>query len=177
VKVIRRELSEGEALALAEEAIRENRADENQLLLATEYYMQRQRNAEKALSYALKLIQLLTVKPKPADVSAQEWERRKTNALGYAYWTAGLLETARERFSQADRLLRSGIPFLRGRDQMLAGALYNLGYVNYRLAEAGERIRIHDAVRFTEQCIQIQSPVQDQAQKNLAAMKSEYNLK
>ena len=59
---------------------------------------------------------------------------------------------------------------------MLAGAYYHLGYVNYRIAEAGERIRIHDAIRFTQQCIAINSAVQAQATENLKAMKAEYAL-
>jgi hypothetical protein len=59
---------------------------------------------------------------------------------------------------------------------MIAGALYHLGYVNFRIAEAGERIRIHDAVKFTEQCVAIPSAVQRQAQENLRSMKAEYNL-
>ena len=59
---------------------------------------------------------------------------------------------------------------------MLAGAYYHLGYVNYQIAEAGERIRIHDAVRFTKDCININSAVQYQATENLKAMKAEYGL-
>jgi hypothetical protein len=59
---------------------------------------------------------------------------------------------------------------------MLAGALYHLGYVNFRLAEAGDRIRIHQALEFTKQCISINSAVQMQAMENLKSMKAEYNL-
>ena len=75
----------------------------------------------------------------------------------------------------ADRTLRQALPNLKSSD-MIAGALYHLGYVNYRLAEAGERIRIHDAVRYTTECISINSAVQQQAIENLKSMKAEYNL-
>ena len=44
------------------------------------------------------------------------------------------------------------------------------------MAEAGERIRIHDAVRFTKECININSTVQLQAMENMMAMKAEYAL-
>jgi hypothetical protein len=70
----------------------------------------------------------------------------------------------------ADKHLRLAIPYLKNSD-MLAGAYYHLCYVNSQLAEAGERIRIHDAVRFTKECIDINSTVQLQAIENLKAMK------
>jgi hypothetical protein len=59
---------------------------------------------------------------------------------------------------------------------MVAGALYHLGYVNYKMAEAGDRVRIHDAVRFTTECSKMTSAVQAQATENLKAMKAEYGL-
>ena len=95
--------------------------------------------------------------------------------IGTANWMSGLLFSTQERFALADRHLRAALPFIKNSD-MLAGAYYHLGYVNYRLAEAGERIKIHDAIRFTQACIGINSSVQYQASENLKAMKAEYGL-
>jgi hypothetical protein len=59
---------------------------------------------------------------------------------------------------------------------MLAGAYYHLGCINYRMAEAGERIRVHDAIHYAQLCIAINSAVQHQAMENLKAIKAEYGL-
>jgi hypothetical protein len=95
--------------------------------------------------------------------------------IGAANWMAGLLFSTQENFAAADKHLRAALPYLKNND-MLAGAYYHLGYVNYRIAEAGERIRVHDAIRFTQQCIAINSAVQLQAIENLKAIKAEYAL-
>jgi hypothetical protein len=87
----------------------------------------------------------------------------------------GLLYSTQNKFALADKHLRIALPYLKNGD-MLAGAYYHLGYVNYQMAEGGERIRIHDAVRFTKDCIAINSAVQYQASENLKAMKAEYGL-
>ena len=88
---------------------------------------------------------------------------------------AGLLFSTQEKFAAADKHLRAAVPYLSNSD-MLAGAYYHLGYVNYRMAEAGERIKVHEAIRFTQQCIAIDSAVQRQAMENLKAIRAEYGL-
>jgi hypothetical protein len=118
---------------------------------------------------------MLSTATKPAEMGVSEWDNKKRQMSGVANWMMGLLYSTQERFGMADRTLRLALPNLRSSD-MIAGALYHLGYVNYRLAEAGDRIRIHDAVRFTTECIAINSAVQQQAIENMKSMKAEYNL-
>jgi hypothetical protein len=108
-------------------------------------------------------------------MSAEEWQRKKETMLGTSNWMVGILSSTQEQYAVADKHLRAAVPYLTNND-MLAGAYYHLGYVNYRLAEAGERIRIHDAMKYTKLCMEINSAVQYQASENLKAMKSEYGI-
>ena len=164
-----------EAVLAAEAQFQKGEWNEDLLLMVTTHYMQKQKETAKIVAYSEKLLEILQTKVKPEDISDAEWDTKKRNMIGSANWMIGLLSSTQEKFAQADRYLRAAIPQLSNTD-MLAGAYYHLGYVNYRMAEAGERIRIHDAVRFTEQCIAIDSAVQAQARENLKAMKAEYAL-
>jgi hypothetical protein len=164
-----------EAVLAAEADFRKGQYNEDQLLMVANHLMGKRRDPEKVIQYSQKVVEILTSKPKPAEISDSEWEKKRRYMLGTSNWMMGLLLSTQERFHQADRALRAALGNLTNRD-MIAGALYHLGYVNYRLAEAGERIRIHDAVRFTTECISINSAVQAQATENLKSMKAEYNL-
>lgn len=164
-----------EAVASAERQFKRGEFNEDLLLMVAAHYMSKRRDPEKAIHYSNKVIQILNGKAKPEGTSDAEWETKRKQMLGTAYWMSGLLYSTGEQFHAADRALRNSLPLLRNSD-MVAGALYHLGYVNYRLAEAGERIRIHDAVRFTRDCIAVNSAVQNQAMENLKSMRAEYNL-
>lgn len=164
-----------EAVAAAEQQFAKGEFHEDTLLMVATHFMNKRRDGDKVIQYSQKIIELLETKPKPADLTEAEWARKKENMLGTANWMAGILSSTQEKFAQADKHLRAALPFLTNTD-MLAGAYYHLGYVNYRLAEAGERIRIHDALRFTKECMKINSAVQYQASENLKAMKAEYGI-
>ena len=164
-----------EAVAAAEVSFRKGEYNEDLLMMVSNYYMQKRRETEKILSYSGKLLEMLATKAKPEDMSEADWDRKKRTMSATANWMMGLLYSTQERFALADRHLRAALPNLKNND-MLAGALYHLGYVNFRLAEAGDRIRIHQALEFTKQCISINRAVQMQAMENLKSMKAEYNL-
>ncbi|MBI3279011.1 MAG: hypothetical protein HYZ57_04115 [Acidobacteria bacterium] len=164
-----------EAVAAAETAFNKGEYRIDALLMAATYYMERQQEPDKVISYSLKLIHILASAPAPREMSAAGWESKKSTILGRAHWMAGLLYSVQGKYSLADKHLRASLPLLHAAD-MIAGALYHLGYVNFRIAEGGERIRIHDAVRFTGECVKIPSAIQAQAVENLRAMKAEYNL-
>jgi hypothetical protein len=164
-----------EAVASAEVQFEKGEWNEDLLLMVATHYMQQRKEEAKVIAYSLKLVELLETKAKPEEISDADWDAKKRNMIGMANWMAGLLFSTQEKFAAADKHLRAAVPHLRNSD-MLAGAYYHLGYVNYRLAEAGERIKVHDAIRFTQQCIAINSAVQHQAMENLKAIKAEYGL-
>ena len=87
----------------------------------------------------------------------------------------GLLYSTQEKYAAGGQAPACRLPYIKNTD-MLAGAYYHSGYINYRMAEAGERIRVHDAIRYTQHCIAINSAVQHQATENLKAIKAEYGL-
>jgi tetratricopeptide (TPR) repeat protein len=164
-----------EAVASAEAQFQKEEWNEDLLLMVATHYMQKRKENAKIIAYSLKLLELLETKGKPEEISDADWARKKENMLGTANWMVGLLYSTQERFAQADKHLRAALPYLRNSD-MVAGAYYHLGYANYRMAEAGDRIKVHDAIRFTQMCAGINSAVQFQAKENLKAIKAEYGM-
>jgi hypothetical protein len=164
-----------EAVASAETQFQNGEWNEDLLLMVTTHYMQKRKENAKIIAYSLKLLELMETKAKPEEISDAEWDTKKRTMVGTANWMAGLLFSTQERFAQADKHLRAALPYIKNSD-MLAGAYYHLGYANYRMAEAGERIKVHEAIRFTQACIAINSSVQYQATENLRAIKAEYGL-
>ncbi len=60
---------------------------------------------------------------------------------------------------------------------MLAAAYFYLGYDNYALAgELGDKGRAIEAVRFSKQCADMDSPFRSLALKNLEALRNDYNV-
>ena len=164
-----------EAVAAAENQFSKGEYNEDLLHMVATHLMQKRRDPEKVINYSLKLLEMLATARKPEEMSDAEWQKKTTNMIGTSNWMIGLLYSTQNQYKLADKHLRTALPYLNNSD-MLAGAYYHLGFVNYQLAEAGERIRIHDAVKFTKDCISINSTVQQQATENLKAMKAEYGL-
>lgn len=164
-----------EAVAAAENQFSKGEYNEDLLHMVATHLMQKRRDPEKVINYSLKLLEMLATARKPEEMSDAEWQKKTTNMIGTSNWMIGLLYSTQNQYKLADKHLRTALPYLNNSD-MLAGAYYHLGFVNYQLAEAGERIRIHDAVKFTKDCISINSAVQQQATENLKAMKAEYGL-
>jgi tetratricopeptide (TPR) repeat protein len=127
------------------------------------------------LEYTARLLELLNG-PRPQEMSEADWKLRKDRYTVPALWLNGITNSLRNNFSQADRALRAVLPYIRGNPQLLSTGLYHLGYVNYQLAEKGEPNRVFEALKFNQECAQIKSNYQEQAIKNIAAIKSEFNI-
>ena len=164
------------ALEVAEAALRNDPANTDMLLAAAELHFRKEDARDKVVAYSRQLIDLLDKKGKPENVSEEEWERKKARALGMANYMGGVSSSLLNQLGRADTMLRASLPFLKENPNMEATALYWLGLANYHLAESGSRTRAMDALRFTERCAAIKSPYQAQAIKNIASIKSEYNL-
>jgi len=164
-----------EAVRAAEESFEKGNFNIDQLFMVASYHMQRRTSPEKVVSYGIKLLEMLETAPRPQGVSQDDWNNRLHDMMGQTNWMVGLIFSTQEKYALADQYLRNALKDIKNQD-MVAGALYHLGYVNYRIAEEGDRIRIHDAVKFTADCAKIPSAVQTQAAENLKSMKSEYAL-
>lgn len=157
------------ALALAERLSREDPSNVDALYLLAEDRFQRKTELDRVLALAARIIDLMSSAEKPPDLSDVEWTRRRSAFLGSAYWMSGSIYLAQERFAQADKFLRAGLPFLRG-GPLVGAVLFNLAWANYRLQN------IPDAVRFNKDCMNVKSVYAAQAARNLAAIKAEFDV-
>jgi len=129
----------------------------------------------RVITYTGKLIEVLSG-PKPDNTSEDDWKLRRERYLISALWLNGINNSLRGNYSQADRSLRAVLPSIRANAQLLSAGLYHLGYVNYQLAEKGEPNRVFEALKFNQECAQIRGNYQEQAAKNIIAIKSEFNI-
>jgi hypothetical protein len=167
------------AVAIADKAIAANANNEEMLLVAADYYFNK-KQADKAVPYATKVVEVLNSKQKPEGVADADWQKRKDTMIGHAHWIVGVSHGIAGRYLQSDQALRAALPLVKDDSQRLAGALFYLGLANYRLGDQKSGVnkdRILDALRFNQQCAAIKSPYQAQAQKNIAAIRSQFHIK
>jgi tetratricopeptide (TPR) repeat protein len=158
------------AVRVAEKALEKDPNNEDMLLAAADYYMNK-KDAAKTLAYSNKLTELMGTKPAPQGVAPADWEKRKGLMLGVGYWMAGMTYSGQNKFPQADAALRLALPYVKGNDQFMPSTLFHLGLANYKSE------KIVDALKFFEQCAAVKSPFQLQAQKNIRAIRAQYVIK
>jgi len=164
------------ALQLAEKLLQRDPNNVDMLVAIAEQRFRREDNPELVSNYCGRTIDILS-KPRPDHIVEEEWTKKVSQYANMCNWMAGISNSTLRRYSLADRYLRAALPYAQNNAQMLAAAFYHLGFANYRLAEAsGERNRIPDALTFLKQCMSIKSSFQEQATKNVAAIKAEYNI-
>jgi tetratricopeptide (TPR) repeat protein len=157
------------ALHTAERILTVERNNEDALLTVAESYMRRGA-FDRVITYSMRLIEVMNTKKKPAIVRQEDWEKKKAHYTGTAYWMIGNTYINQNRFGQADSALRAALPMLRHSDQSAAAILFYLGWANYKMDNFGE------AVRFYKQCMAIGGTYQEQAIKNLTALKNEQGI-
>jgi outer membrane protein assembly factor BamD (BamD/ComL family) len=156
--------------AAAETEADRNPNNEDALLIAADYNMQRQ-NQDKALAYAAKLSEVMQAKTKPAELSDADWEKKKSTLLGAGYWMQGIVYSGQKKYSHADKALREALPLIKGDSQMLGVGLFHLGVADYELGKSTKkRALLQDALKFSQQSAAIKGPLQAQAQANVKAM-------
>lgn len=161
------------AVELADRVLAKDSSNEEMLLVASNHYMTKQNN-DKAVAYATKLVEVMNTKPKPAQMSDDDWAKRKTTMLAAGNWIAGMTYATQGKLGPADKALREALPALTD-EGMKAGALYQLGFVNFKMGETSKNTRqIQDALRFSQQSAGIKGPYQGNAAKNAAAIRAKY---
>jgi tetratricopeptide (TPR) repeat protein len=158
------------AAAYSEKILKVDPSNEDALLWAAEGYLARGGSAEKVLAYSARILDVMRTKKKPAIVQDVDWDKKKTLYIGTAHWMMGNTFITQDRFSQADSALRAALPLLKSNSQSTASILFYLGWANYKMENVTE------AARFYKQCMAIQSQFQQQAAKNLNAIRTEHNL-
>jgi hypothetical protein len=129
---------------------------------------------DRAAAYADRIIASLPKATRPDFVAAAEWDKKKNAMLGGAYYISGLAKAAKNLYIPADQALRAALPLIKGNDQMMAAALFNLGLVDYQLGKMTmNKGLVLDGMKFSQQCAAIKSELAQQAWTNANAMKVE----
>jgi tetratricopeptide (TPR) repeat protein len=167
---LRKTGQDDKAGAAAEKEADRDPNNEDVLLIAADYNMQRQ-NQDKALAYATKLSEVMQAKTKPAELGDADWEKKKETLLGASYWIQGVVYSGQKNYAQADKTLREALPLIKGDSQMLGVGLFHLGVADYELGKSTKkRALLRDALKFSQQSAAIKSPLQAQALANVKAI-------
>ena len=162
------------AVAIAEKEAAANTANEDMLLVATDYYFSK-KDYDKVLSYSAKTVDVMKSKPAPQGMSAEDWEKKKTTTTGVALWMAGMSHAAKSNWAQTDTVLREALPFLAGNDALLSHATFQLGLANHRMGEKSKDLgRIQAAYSFFRQCAGIKGPNAGSAARNVKVLAAQY---
>lgn len=165
------------AFSMALRGISQDPDNPDYLMTIAENYLRREEDLPKVLSYCLRLLEVVPKRLKPDGVSADEWEKKKSQYTGAGNWMAGIVYGKQARYGLSDRYLRTALPFIHENQQALAAAYFYLGYDNYAMAgEQHDKGRAIEAVRFSKLCLAIEGPFQNLAQKNLEALRTDYNV-
>lgn len=155
------------ALALAEKVVATDASNEDMLLVLADNALQK-KEPEKVHSYSSKLVELMESKPKPEGVSDADWQNRRNTLVGLAHFMSGKQYYNQGRFPQADKSLRAALPLVQDNAALKPEVLYLLAFANYKME------KIQDAADFYKACAAIKSPFQALANRNLAAIKTQY---
>jgi tetratricopeptide (TPR) repeat protein len=176
---IYRDLGDSDKMLAAAETGLATEPDNFEMLMVladSRFHKETPRDRDLVVAYTSKVVEVLEKKPRPETVPEAEWDKRKAQLLGSAYYMGGLSSSLNNNFQKADVMLRGALPYLKDKGVPEATALYHLGIADYRLAEKGDSKRAADALKYLRRCAAIRSPFQAQAAKYADGIKAEYNL-
>jgi tetratricopeptide (TPR) repeat protein len=162
------------ALALAEQTLANDPDNTDVLMAVIEYYFAHEDHS-KVVSNSVHVIEVLEKKSRPASMTDEDWEKKKTQMLGSAHYMGGVSSSLSGQYARGDQMLRAAMPFVAGDATQEAAVFYFLGLSNYKLADRDPG-RAQEAVKFWRRCATIKSNFQVQAMKNVDATRSEFNL-
>lgn len=157
------------AQAVGEKLLSQNPNDPDVLLVNAQMLQERRQHPQKIHSYATRVLNVVN-RPKPANYSDVEWEKRKAYYLGSAHLLIGNLYVAQNNYAQADKSLRQSLAYMKGTEEVEAAILFHIGWANYHMENYRE------AAVFFRQCTVMAGPFSEQANRNLSAMKTERRL-
>ena len=163
------------ALALADKTLAADPDNVDMLMAVSEYHFGRQEAHDKVIGHAVHVIAILDKKPRPKNLSDEEWEKKKAHILATAYYMGGISSGVASQWGRADQMLRAALPLIEKDGLQEASALYTLGMANYHLADSIPA-RAKDALGYWRRCASMKSDFQTQAAKNAEAVRSEFNL-
>lgn len=170
-------LNPEKALQLAKDGLAKDPDNIDFLMTVADHDMSLEKDLPQVLTFALHILELLRGKPQPEGITPADWEKKKARFTGWASWLAGVVYGKQARYGLSDRYLRVALNYVQGDQQLLAAALFYLGYDNYALAgELADKGRAIEAAKFSKQCADMDSPFRSLALKNLEALRNDYNV-
>ena len=154
------------ALAMAATAAEANTADEDMLLLLTNNAFEKKDQAG-VLKYADQLTAYLKDKPAPAGADAAAWDKKKTITMGAGLWLKGMILAGQSKWKETDVTLREATPLLKGNDELLSHALFNIGLANYKMGN------LNEALKIMLECAALKGPKQAEAAKNAVVIRQQ----
>jgi tetratricopeptide (TPR) repeat protein len=148
-------------LAAAQRILQQDDSNLSALAIVADGYLQSEKEPQKLMAYARKIMTVVEKQRKPEGLTAGEWSRKKAPLIGHAYWMIGTVSMQQDKYSDADKSIRAALPYLKDDSKLLSTALFYLGWANYRLGN------LPDALRFNKQCALVQGPYQAQAAKSV----------
>lgn len=137
------------------------------------------KNNDRAEQYATRLVNVMRTKAKPEGISEADWDKKKSTMLGYGYYYAGIVAGSSQRpsFTDCDRNLRAGLPYITKQAGLAGSAYFYLGLCNYQISKlTSDKAKLQEALQFTDQAAGISGPMQGQAQSNAAIMRRELGV-
>ena len=133
---------------------------------------QAKKQADRAISFANRLVAAANSRPKPEAELAVNWERQKSIWLGRGYWISGVLNGEKKLYALSNKSLRAGLPYIKGEPGLMGPALFYLAVDNYELGTmTNNKKQVLEGATFSDECAAIVGPYQDQAYRNSMAMK------
>ncbi len=170
-------LNPQKAIQLAEEGLVKDPDNIDFLMTIADHDMSLEKDLPRVLAYSLHILELVQGRPQPSGITPAEWEKKKAKFTGWASWMAGVVYGKQARYGLSDRYLRVALSYIQQDQRLLAAAYFYLGYANYALAgELADKGRAIDAVKFSKECADMDSPFRSLALKNLEALRNDYNL-
>jgi hypothetical protein len=174
---VRDEANPVKAFGMAERGLAREPNNEDYLMRIATHYMSREEDLSKVLTYSLRVLDVMEKKGKPEAVTAEDWQKKKIRYLGGANWMVGVVYGKQARYGLSDRYLRAALEQIQDDIQLLAAAYFYLGYDNYALAgQLRDKGRAMEAAKFSKLCLAIDGPFQPLAQKNLEALRNDFNV-
>jgi hypothetical protein len=137
------------------------------------------KNNDRAEQYATRLVNVMRSKAKPEGIAEADWDKKKSTMLGYGYYYAGIVAGSSQRpsFTDCDRNLRAGLPYITKQAGLAGSAYFYLGLCNYQISKlTQDKAKLQEALQFTDQAAAISGPMQGQAQSNAAIMRRELGV-
>jgi tetratricopeptide (TPR) repeat protein len=158
------------ALTVAEQIVAKDQSREDLLYFVAETYFAQKRELAKVLILSRAMLDVVTTKPKPQNLSESEWAKQKATITLQAHYMMGTTFAYQEQFAQADKNLRLALADGGMSEATRAGILTSIAWANYKIKN------IPEAIKFYEQCASIPGPLQTPATQSAASIRNEYGL-